>query len=88
MKSFRARKIMSKVLSQAKVAGLLAELRALELDEPRPSTRELARRYELDPWVVIRLCESEGVLMDGVPVALPLDDPNADTQRIELPVAS
>lgn len=50
--------------TRAKIESLLYEVRSWAPGSPQADVEELARRYRLDPLVVQRLLESEGVEVD------------------------
>ena len=55
-------------VTRAKVDSLLYELRSWEPGEQRHSIEELAKRFRLDPFVVRRIAETEGLDIElGVP---------------------
>jgi hypothetical protein len=57
--------------TKGKIDSLLYALRAWDPGEPPESVDDLAKRFQLDPLVVQRICEAEGLSWpDGVPDAI------------------
>ena len=67
-------------VTRAKIDSLLYELRGW--DEPRESLEELARRYSLDPMLVARIAQAEGVQL-GESNTQEHTDPNQTTQVMD-----
>jgi hypothetical protein len=76
-------------ISQRKINDLIAELRTWEPGELRSTLHELAKQFNLDIFVVDRICRAEGVRPRAVyeieePGPPPEDsDPNADTLDLD-----
>jgi hypothetical protein len=58
-------------VSRAKVESLIAELRSWPRGELRGDVQQLARRFQLDPMIVKRIAEAEGVVLEPEPVPPP-----------------
>lgn len=48
-------------VEKAKLESLIAELRSWRPGEQRSDAENLARRYRLDPMIVARVAEAEGI---------------------------
>ncbi len=70
-------------ITQSKIGSLRYRLRQLPEDK-LPSVDELARAYQLDPFMVRRIAQAEDIRLrdEGPPV--PLADPRAPTGVIGL----
>ena len=51
--------------TKAKIDSLLYELRGHDAGEPMPSAEALAKRFHLDPMLVRRIAQSEGIRARG-----------------------
>jgi hypothetical protein len=51
--------------TQARIESLLFEVRGWAEGTARPPLAELARRFRLDPLIVQRILESEGIEVEG-----------------------
>jgi hypothetical protein len=51
-------------VEKAKLESLIAELRSWPPGERRSDAENLARRYRLDPMIVARVAEAEGIKFD------------------------
>ncbi len=51
-------------VSKAKVDSLLAELRSWPAGELRSDVESLARRFRLDPMIIRRIAQTEGVVLE------------------------
>lgn len=66
-------------VDKAKLESLIAEIRSWPPGEVRSDAENLARRYRLDPMIVKRVAEAEGVVFE--PSKLP--SPAAATSSTE-----
>lgn len=55
-------------VDKAKLESLIAEIRSWPPGEVRSDAENLARRYRLDPMIVKRVAESEGIAFEPSPV--------------------
>jgi hypothetical protein len=62
--------------TRAKIESLLYELRSWRPGECRHTADALAVRFHLDPMLVRRLAQAEGIGLEGEP-----DDPDADPNQ-------
>ncbi len=71
-------------VTRAKLESLIHELRSRSVSE-LGSLHDVARRFQLDPLMVRRVAEGEGVTLDGADAsAEPASDPNQSTQVMSL----
>lgn len=68
-------------VTRAKIESLLYALRSWEDDAPRPQVQGLADRYALDPMVVARIAQSEGIELEWQ-----MDGPRVDANRVTAPL--
>ena len=52
-------------VTRAKIDSLLYELRGWKADERRSSAEALAQRFRLDPMLVCRIAQAEGIALEG-----------------------
>jgi hypothetical protein len=57
--------------TQAQINSLLRELREWTPGQPRLDVQALARRFRLDPMMVTRLAQAEGIPVDDAEPASP-----------------
>lgn len=69
-------------VTQAKIESLLYALRSWEDDAPRPHVQGLADRFKLDPMVVSRIAQAE-----GIEVGRGVDAPRIDPDRVTAPLS-
>jgi len=73
--------------TKAKINMLLRELRTWDVDESRAGYEELAAVFALDPFIVKRIMQSEGVPVQTDSGVYPLDR-EADTQPVPRDILS
>ena len=54
-------------VTKAKIESLQYALRAIKPGEEPPDVNQLAQKYQLDPLIVQRVAEGEGVELQGSP---------------------
>lgn len=72
------------MVDPAKIDALLRELRSWDTGEQRLTVKQLAARFELEPYVIQQIAKSEGIVLKIGAVGN--DDDRAPTQPME-PIA-
>jgi hypothetical protein len=77
-------------VTKAKIESLQYALRALSPGAEPPDVNDLATKYQLDPLIVQRVAESEGVELRGTPGDgdAEASDPRSPTGILDLSEAS